>query len=75
MLWQWKSAINSALIYYGDTSVDSESVVKQNNFVSPNETTVVKSENVFFSPFFAFLIDAGVHDSSSTIVDLSHILL
>ena len=31
----------------GDTSVDSESVVKQNNFVWPNETTVVESGNVY----------------------------
>ena len=52
MSWQWKSAINSALIYYSDTSVDSESVVKQNNYVSPNETTVVGLEMyVFFFPF------------------------
>ena len=33
MSWEWKSAIKSALIYYGDTGVDSESVVKQNNYV------------------------------------------
>ena len=58
--WQWKSAVNSALIYCGDTSVYSESVVKQNNFASLNETTVVESENVFFFSFFAFLIGVGV---------------
>ena len=64
MSWQWKSAVNSALIYYGDTGVDSESSVKENNFVLPNETTVVESRNVLFfvSVFvsFGFLIVAEV---------------
>ena len=33
--------------------------MKQNNFVSPNETTVLESGNVSFF-FFAFLIDVTV---------------
>ena len=41
--------------YNGGTSADSESVVKQNNSVSPNETTVVESGNVFFLFCFVFV--------------------
>ena len=52
--------INLALIYNSGTSADSEGVVKQNNFVSPYETTVVESGNVFFFLFFLICFFAFV---------------